>query len=85
MKYLTISELCKIIDEAEWHFYNSHEKQISSEVWGEICDWKMRGKGGAFVIGEYLPMICSTVNITMNALQIIVNHEGGFLNKYKWS
>ena len=35
-RFLTMSELCKIIDEAEWHYWNSHERKIPDGVWKEI-------------------------------------------------
>lgn len=34
-RFLTMSELCKIIDEAEWHVWNSHENSLPEEVWGK--------------------------------------------------
>ena len=44
-KYLTMSEICKIVDEAEWHFWNSHERNLSDEVWAEIYEWHLKGHG----------------------------------------
>lgn len=55
-KYLTMSEICKIVDEAEWHFWNSHEKNLSDEVWAEIYAWHLKGPGAEFAT-TYFEMI----------------------------
>lgn len=83
--FLTIGELCKLIDEAEWHFYNSHEKEISNVVWAEIYEWRRKGHGGKFTVEEYLPMVSKTTGVSMDVLQKIVNYYGSFLNIHKWS
>lgn len=82
-KYLTISEMSMIIDEAEWHFWNSHEKELSAEVWGEICRWRF-GADGARIAVEYYIMIAKELGLPIKLMENLSNREGGLLNKYKW-
>lgn len=51
-----MSEICKMIDEAEWHFWNSHERRLSSDVWNEIYEWRLKGPGMKFA-SSYFGMI----------------------------
>lgn len=81
--FLTLSELCKIIDEAEWHYWNSHEKALSDEVWEEIYEWHRKGKGGDFGI-EYFEMISSKTKIDVEKLFSYSTNEGQHLSIYKW-
>lgn len=81
--FFTLSELCKIIDEAEWHYWNSHEKPLSESVWGEIYAWRLRGEGGSFAI-KYFEMVAKKTGIPMDKIGAYSNHEGDHLNKYKW-
>ena len=80
---LTISELCKIIDEAEWHFWNSHENRVPDSVWTEICEWRLKGPGAEFAIG-YFKMIAEATGISMNSLASLSSEQGSHLNRYKW-
>lgn len=81
--YLTMSELCKLIDEAEWHFWNSHEKSLSDEVWAEICAWRMKGPGGEFAIA-YFEKIEQTLGIPSDNISALSNLQGAHLSRYKW-
>ena len=82
-KSLTISELCKIIDEAEWHFWNSHEKNVPDSVWTEICEWRLKGPGTEFAM-SYFEMIAETTGISMNSLASLSSEQGSHLSLYKW-
>ncbi|MBO4938541.1 MAG: hypothetical protein J6C98_06035 [Oscillospiraceae bacterium] len=82
-KSLTVSELCKIIDEAEWHFWNSHEKKLSDAVWAEICAWRLKGPGMEFAI-SYFEMIAETTGVPMDSLASLSNEQGSHLSRYKW-
>ena len=82
--FLTVSEICKIIDEAEWHFWNSHEKVSSDEVWQEIFSWSMRGGGMGFGV-KYFKMIAESTGIPEDKIADYSSNEGGHLNKYKWN
>lgn len=81
--YLTVSELAKLIDEAEWHFWNSHEKNLSDEVWAEIVAWRFGGKGAEFAI-KYFELISMMAGVPSKALAAYNSNEGGHLNRYKW-
>ncbi|MGN1344620.1 MAG: hypothetical protein ACI4U3_08565 [Traorella sp.] len=81
-KYLTVSELCKIIDEAEWHFWNSHEKELSDVVWNEICEWRLKGEGAKFAI-QYFEMIEKEYDIPEESIAKLSSKQGRHLNQYK--
>lgn len=81
---LTLSEVCKAIDEAEWHFWNSHEYELSADVWAEIVNWRLGGKGGAFAAGQYFKMVAEATGVPLDQIKKYVNHEGAHLSKYKW-
>lgn len=83
-KYLTISELCKLIDEAEWHYWNVHEMAFPDEVWAEICQWRLNGGGADFAI-RYFEMISAETGVSMDTLAPLSSAQGGHLNRYKWS
>lgn len=82
-KSLTISELCKIIDEAEWHFWNSHEKNVPDSVWEEICQWRLKGPGAKFAI-RYFEMIAQETGVPMDHLASLSAQQGAHLSRYKW-
>ena len=81
--FFTVSELCKLIDEAEWHFWNSHEKAMSDAVWTEITEWRLRGPGGRFA-GEYFSMIESTTGIPGESIGRLCALQGSYLSAVKW-
>lgn len=83
-RFFTVSELCKIIDEAEWHFWNSHEGELSDDVWNEICDWRLKGAGGDFGI-KYFEMIAATTGLSEEVVGLLSSEQGRHLNCYKWS
>lgn len=82
-KSLTMSELCKIIDEAEWHFWNSHEKAQSDEVWAEISNWRLKGSGADFAI-SYFEMISRETGIPAENIAALSSLQGQHLSRYKW-
>lgn len=82
-KYLTMSELCKIIDEAEWHYWNSHEKSLSQEVWAEICAWRLQGPGASYA-SSYFEMIEKETGIPSDNIGALCSLQGEHLSKYKW-
>ena len=82
-RYLTVSELCKIIDEAEWHFWNSHEKELSDDVWREICEWRLKGPGAEFAI-RYFEMIEEATGIPEESIAKLSSEQGEHLSRYKW-
>lgn len=82
-KYLTMSEICKIVDEAEWHFWNSHEKNLSNEVWAEIYAWHLKGPGIEFAT-TYFEMIEKETGIPSENISALCGLQGEHLSKYKW-
>ena len=82
-RFLTVSELCKIIDEAEWHFWNSHEKALPDGVWSEICAWRLKGPGAEFAI-RYFKMIEEVTGIPEESLAKLSSEQGKHLSQYKW-
>ena len=80
---LTVSELCKIIDEAEWHFWNSHEKELPDGVWNEICEWRLKGPGAEFAI-RYFEMIEEVTGIPEDSIAKLSSEQGRHLSQYKW-
>ena len=83
-KYLTMSEICKIIDEAEWHFWNSHERNLSDEVWAEIFAWRLKDSGAEFA-SAYFEMIEKETGIPSQNIGSLCALEGEHLSKYKWA
>lgn len=82
-KGFAISELCKLIDEAEWHYWNSHEKAIPEKAWEEICNWRIKGAGGEFAV-EYFEMIAEETGIPLEKLAALSRENGKHLVRYKW-
>jgi len=82
-KYFTVSEICKLIDEAEWHFWNSHEKVLSEDVWEEITAWRLKGAGAEFAI-RYFEMIEKETGISGKNIARLSSEQGRHLNCYKW-
>ncbi len=82
-KYLTMSELCKIIDEAEWHFWNSHNRELPDDVWEEIYAWHLKGAGGEFAI-SYFEMIEKETGIPAQHIAQLSSEQGKHLSQYKW-
>ena len=81
--YLTISELVKIVDEAEWHYWNSIEREMPSEVWDEIAEWRLNGNGGEFVM-QYFPMIAEETGIPEEKIIAYGTHEAQYLRQNRW-
>ena len=81
--YLTISEICKMIDEAEWHYWNSHEKISQDDVWEEICTWRLGGTGRSFA-SKYFEMIENRTGASIDSIGKLVSEQGTHLSKYKW-
>ena len=78
-----MSELCKLIDEAEWHFWNSHERELPDGVWEEICAWRLKGPGAAFAI-RYFEMIEQVTGIPGESIAKLSSEQRKHLNQYKW-
>ncbi|MBQ9107062.1 MAG: hypothetical protein IJY56_04135 [Clostridia bacterium] len=78
-----MSEICKIVDEAEWHFWNSHEKNLSDEVWAKIYAGHLKGPGIEFAT-TYFDMIEKETGIPSENISALCGLQGEHLSKYKW-
>ena len=82
-RFFAISEICKLMDEAEWHSANT--KTGTAEVRQEFARWRMRGKGGSFVLDQYVPMVMAAAKVPESAVMAVVNREGALLSAQKWT
>ncbi len=82
-RFLTLSELCKIVDEAEWHFWNSHERELPKGVWEEIFAWHLKGAGAEFAI-KYFETVAEETGIPEEKIGAYSSREGAHLSKHKW-
>lgn len=82
-RFLTMSELCKILDEAEWHYWNSHEDDVSDDVWKEIWQWRLKGAGGEFAV-RYFDMIVAATGVKEESVGALGGAQGRHLSQYKW-
>lgn len=82
-RWLTVSELCKIVDEAEWHYWNSHEQHLPDAVWQEICAWRLSGPGADFLV-QYFKMIEEETGIPEDSLAKLSSEQGRHLSKCAW-
>ena len=82
-RYLTVSELCKLIDEAEWHFWNSHERNLPDDVWSEICQWRLKGPGADFAI-RYFETMEEETGVPGESIAKLPSEQGRHLHLYKW-
>lgn len=88
-KLLTIGELAKIIDEAEYHWWNSRERlDISPAAYTEIRHWfynrpLLNGPGERFTV-SYFKAISEETGIPYEHLGNFCGLEGHHLKWKKW-
>lgn len=82
-KYFTISELCKLLDEAEWHYWNSRSENLPDGVWDEICAWRLDGPGLEFAVA-YIKMVVQQTGIPQESIEKLCKLQDKHLDKYKW-
>lgn len=70
-------------DEAEWHFWNSHEKNLSNEVWTEIYEWRLKGDGMRFIT-QHFDMIAKKTGVSKESLGALIGLQDEHLSKNKW-
>ena len=78
-----VSQIVKIWDEAEWHYWNSHERDLPEDVWAEIYAISRYG-GGELFIG-YLKMVSEKSHVSMAKVQKYSMAEQNLIFKYKWN
>lgn len=76
------SEVTKLFDEAEWHYHNSHEREMPQEVWHEIFSLTRYGGGELFM--ETLLSMAEHAHIAIEKIQNYAMAEQELLFKYKW-
>lgn len=79
----TVTEITKIWDEAEWHYYYSHEKEMPDSVWAEI--FIISRHGGAKLLVESLEAIAESSHIDFDKILNYSAREQDMLFKYKWN
>ena len=75
------SYVVKLSDEAEWHFWNSHEKDLSEEVWGEIFALSDKNRK------LFIPFAMNLVNNlgwSVKQVNAFSFNEQGMLDYYRW-
>ena len=77
------SQIVKMWDEAEWHYWNSHERDLPEDVWAEIYAISRYG-GGELFIG-YLKMVSEKSHVSMAKVQKYSMAEQNLIFKYKWN
>lgn len=73
-RFFTISELGKLICEAEWHYWSSYVRDLPEDVWQEICDWRLKGPGGDFAV-QYIEMIAQATGVPAKRIAAICASE----------
>ena len=76
-----LSYVVKLSDEAEWHFWNSHEKNLSDDVWSEIFLLSDKNKKLFIPIGMHL---VDDMKWSYDNVNKFSYHEQGMLDLYRW-
>ena len=77
--YFSPSEAIKLFDEADWHFANSHEKQLSDAVWNEI--FLIRSK--AEILLDVTNKI-TQIGLSKEQAQNLLRNDQTLLYIHKW-
>ena len=74
------SYIVKLSDEAEWHFWNSHERNLSDEVWEEIFALSDKNRK------LFLPFAKDLLKRGWDYPNVnkFSYHEQGMLDRYRW-
>lgn len=76
-----LSYIVKASDEAEWHFWNSHEKDLSNGVWEEI--YALSDKNMKF-FGPFAMDLVNNHGWTVGNVNEFSRNEQGMLNIKRW-
>jgi hypothetical protein len=77
-----LSYVVKLSDEAEWHFWNSHERNLSDEVWEEI--FALSDKNRKLFLPYAMNMV-DGLGWTVPEVNKFSYHEQGMLDLYRWN
>lgn len=75
------SYVVKLSDEAEWHFWNSHERTMPDEVWEEI--YMLADKNRKLFIPYAMNMV-ENLGWSIKQVNNFSYHEQGMLDYYRW-
>ena len=77
-----LSYIVKLSDEAEWHFWNSHEKNLPEDVWTEIFDLSDKNRK---LFLPYAMNMVDGLGWTVQQVNKFSYHEQGMLDLYRWN
>lgn len=78
-----LSYVIRISDEADYHFWNSHERHLSKEVWTEI--FCLSEKGGQRLFLPFATHLLQELGWTVKNVNTFSYNEQGMLDKYRWN
>ncbi len=76
-----LSYIVKLSDEAEWHFWNSHEKSMPDNVWNEIY-WLADKNKKLFI--PFAMHLINNMGWTYENVNQFSYQEQGMLDLYRW-
>ena len=73
--------MIKLSDEAEWHFWNSHEKDLPDDVWEEIYELSNKNRKLSLPFFIYMTKQLGWTGDEVNRYSF---NEQGMLDYYRW-
>lgn len=77
-----VSEIVKIWDEAEWHYWYSRGREMPQPVWAEI--FALSRYGGGQLLVDYLTSVSEHAEVPLEKVQAYAAAEQQLLFAYKW-
>ena len=77
-----LSYIIKLSDEAEWHFWNSHEADLPDEVWSEIFDLSDKNRK---LFLPYAQNMVDALGWSYQEVNKFSFNEQGMLDLYRWN
>ena len=77
-----LSYIVKLSDEAEWHFWNSHEANLPEQVWAEI--YALSDKNRKLFL-PYAQNMVDKLGWSYQAVNAFSYNEQGMLDLYRWN
>lgn len=78
-----LSYVIRISDEADYHFWHSHERNLPKEVWTEI--FVLSERGGQRLFLPFATHFLRELGWTVQNMNTFSYHEQGMLDKYRWN
>ena len=76
-----LSYVIRLSDEAEWHFWNSHEKNLPENVWTEIFELSDRSRKLFLPLAQYM---VDRMGWSVEAVNKYSYNEQGMLDILRW-